>query len=474
MAGGLGAAIVTDLIQGILTITFSFLLLPYVFNMIGGWGALQENSGLKGGMLDLVASKQVAEIVGREPITIFYVFMLSLTALAGIVVQPHIMGVCGAGKTEFEGRFGFTFGNFIKRFCTMAWTFTGLACIVWYLGTSSPLQHADKPADVKSTEFKQLSEEDQKEIVEDRQTYSDLKAITHEDFKDLSKAEQDRVKAVDKGFADELFGKAAYTILRDVSPGLIGLLLASLLAAIMSSSDAQMVVSSGLFTENIYKRFLVREKSQKHYLWIGRFSGLIIVIFALVMQATFTDVIDALRTVIKTPAILGISLWCGIVWRGWTPLAVWISAAASAATWGYSAYFPEEIAAWSLSLGEMEFNLHFLMNDGLTKVSDAWQMASFMSVGLVVGFLVSFITPRTPKAKLDHFFRLLRTPVRKGEVVDKPCTLPDNPLPEVEKIFNYEDIELPKPTWVGIGGFVAAWMLVGAIIGLTYYLAQTL
>ena len=144
----------------------------------------------------------------------------------------------------------------------------------------------------------------------------------------------------DNGFADKLFGKAAYTILRDISPGLIGLLLASLLAAIMSSSDAQMVVSSGLFTENIYKRFLVREKSQKHYLWVGRFSGLIIVLFALVLQASFTDVIHALRVVINTPAILGISLWCGIVWRGWTPLAVWISATTSAATWAFMAYFP--------------------------------------------------------------------------------------------------------------------------------------
>src|SRR5690606_17954562 len=35
MAGGLGAAIITDLIQGVLTIGFSFLLLPFIFYMIG-------------------------------------------------------------------------------------------------------------------------------------------------------------------------------------------------------------------------------------------------------------------------------------------------------------------------------------------------------------------------------------------------------------------------------------------------------
>eukprot|EP00913_Durusdinium_trenchii_P028327 g26555.t1 len=488
MAGGLGAAIITDFVQGILTITFSFLLLPYVFDKIGGAGALNDpaNSSLKEGMLSLVASKDVAEIVGREPITIFYIFMLSLTALAGIVVQPHIMGVCGAGKTEFEGRFGFTFGNFIKRFCTMAWTFTGLACIVWYLGANSPLLHDDKPLDQKSAAFQQLSEEKQAaikdmsdaeraKIVSDRATYDALKKMTRKDFKDLPQVEQERAKAIDKDFADELFGRAAYEILGSISPGLIGLLLASLLAAIMSSSDAQMVVSSGLFTENIYKRFLLRNKSQRHYLWVGRISGLLIVLLALIVQASFTDVIDALRVVIKTPAILGISLWCGIVWRGWTPLAVWISAAACAATWAFTAYFPQEIASFAIDISDTrEINLHFLMNEKLTKVSDAWQMASFMTVGVVVGFVVSMVTPRTPSDKLDHFFRLIHTPVRKGEEVEAPCTLPADPLPPVEKIFNYDDIELPKPTWVGFGGFVAAWVLVGAIIGLTYYLANTL
>ena len=55
MAGGLGAAIITDLIQGILTITFSFLLLPFVFAKIGGFGALHRQAGVKDGMLEMVA-----------------------------------------------------------------------------------------------------------------------------------------------------------------------------------------------------------------------------------------------------------------------------------------------------------------------------------------------------------------------------------------------------------------------------------
>ena len=455
MAGGLGAAIITDLIQGVLTITFSFLLLPFVFGAIGGFGSLNSQAGLKEGMLDLVASAEVAATLGREPITIFYVCMLSITALAGIVVQPHIMGVCGAGKTEFEGRFGFTVGNFLKRFCTIAWTFTGLACIVWYLGDNSPLKNSDDPAD--------------------RAVYASLVARTAPDFAELPKAEQKTIDDIDKGFADDLFGRAAYEILPTIAPGLVGLLLASLLAAVMSSSDAQMVVSSGLFTENIYRRFIVRGRSQAHYLTVGRLSGLLIVILALILQSSFTDVIDALKVIIKTPAAIGISLWFGIVWRRWTWQAVWASTLIAAGTWAFIAYFPDiiyrnvpEAVQGMFRVGETD------AGQQTVAMTDAWQMFSFLSAGVLSGIVVSLITPRTPEDKLDAFFTLLHTPITPGEEVAIPCTLPENPAPRGEKLFAFKDIEIPKPTLVGLGGFAIAWLLVIVIVWLTYYLAKAL
>ena len=103
---------------------------------------------------------------------------------------------------------------------------------------------------------------------------------------------------------------------------------------------------------------------------------------------------------------------------------------------------------------------------------DVWQMVAYLSVGIIIGIIVSMLTSQTPKDKLDDFFRLIHTPVRKGEKIEASCTLPEDPLPQVEKIFNYEDIELPKPTLLGIGGFVAAWILVGIIVWLTGFLAR--
>ena len=433
MAGGLGAAIITDFIQGILTITFSFLLLPFVFGMIGGFGHLHDHGEVKQGMFDLVASAEVAAQLGREPITIFYVLMLSLTALCGIVVQPHIMGVCGAGKTEFEGRFGFTVGNFLKRFCTIAWTFTGLACVVWYLTPGlSPLSEI---------EINQLTP-------------------GHVDFD----------PEVNKAFADDLFGRAAYTILPTISHGLVGLLLASLLAAVMSTGDAQMVVGSGLFTENIYRRFFVKVASDRHYLWVGRIAGLVIVLLALVLQSSFTDVIHALKVIIKTPAAIGISLWFGIVWRRWTWPAVWASTLAAVGAWATVAYYPNLLAQAGFPREMFSFNE---VGD-VTRMTDAWQMAVYLSAGVVVGIVVSLITPRQPVEQLDRFFSLIHTPVRPGEEVASPCTLPADPLPQNRKLFKHPDIELPMPTVVGLGGFALAWLCVGLIIWLTKYLSEAL
>ncbi|MFQ5731803.1 MAG: sodium:solute symporter [Planctomycetaceae bacterium] len=489
MAGGLEAAILTDFIQGILTIAFSFLLLPFVFRMIDGFGSLHEHAGIKDGMLNLVADAQTAAGLGKEPLTLLYVFMLSLTALAGIVVQPHIMGVCGAGKIEFEGRFGFTVGNFLKRFCTMAWTFTGLACVVWYLGAKSPLLHIETPLDKTSAAFQQLDDDGKKRVRElsddarkkieaDIQLHADLqKRAKHEEFSKLSKSEKERIDKADKKFGDELFGRAAYDIL---PAGLLGLLLASLLAAMMSSGDAQMVVSSGLFTDNIYRRFLVRKASQRHYLWVGRIAGLLIVVVALALQSTFHDVIDAIKLVLKTPAAIGISLWFGIVWRRWNTFSVWASTLGAAGTWFFVANEPETVRYW-LEAANPTFEAVFpgwtLDVAGLFNpkgnLFDVWQMVAYLSAGVLSGIIVSLITPRPNAEKLNHFFSLIHTPVKPGEKPEAPCTLPADRNPQEEKLFNLENVEIPKPTWVGIGGFILAWICVAVIIWLTMFLAET-
>jgi solute:Na+ symporter, SSS family len=122
VAGGLAAAIITDFIQGVLTIIFSFLLLPLILNAIGGM------SGLRAGLADPAK----LSLVAPQEIGLFYIAVIALNGLVGIAVQPHTMANCGAGRTEMEGRVGFMFGNLTKRLCTIPWCLTGLAAVVYF------------------------------------------------------------------------------------------------------------------------------------------------------------------------------------------------------------------------------------------------------------------------------------------------------------------------------------------------------
>ena len=45
----------------------------------------------------------------------------------GIVTQPHTMGNCAAGRTESDGRLGFTVGSLIKGEMEMENALAGLA-----------------------------------------------------------------------------------------------------------------------------------------------------------------------------------------------------------------------------------------------------------------------------------------------------------------------------------------------------------
>ncbi|MEZ5330299.1 MAG: hypothetical protein R3F19_35065, partial [Verrucomicrobiales bacterium] len=71
-AGGLGAAIVTDFIQGILTIIFSFMLLPFLLNAVGGMDGVRET----------INRPEMFSMAVPGKIDAFFVVMFSVSSLA--------------------------------------------------------------------------------------------------------------------------------------------------------------------------------------------------------------------------------------------------------------------------------------------------------------------------------------------------------------------------------------------------------
>lgn len=314
LAGGLIAAAVTDLIQGVLILVLSFLLIPFAIHAAGGLGNI--HAGLPEYMFSLVAPQEV---------TLFFITMIVLNGLIGIVVMPHHMAIGGAGKSEVSCRTGWTYGNFLKRFATMGWAFIGVFAAFLYPGLGM-----------------------------------------HE--RELA------------------FGMAAKNLL---PVGLVGLMIAAMIAAVMSTCDAFMVHASALFTRNVYLPYINKKASEQDMLRIARISSGVVVLGGVFFAYVFPSVIHGLIEVWKVTAYLGIAFWFGVIWKK----ANRYGALASALSMAAIALYTDHYLGWAIQ----------------------YQIALYVPVGIVLMVVVSAFTKSEPKEQLYKFYTLLDTPVGKEQ-----------------------------------------------------------
>jgi SSS family transporter len=248
--------------------------------------ALSEVGGMSG-LRESISNPDMLSLVSPGEITLFYIIIIAFNALVGWVTMPETMANCAAGKTEMEGRIGVTTGIFGKRICTIAWMLTGLCAIVMY----------DELAN-----------------------------------------------------ADLAYGTMARDLLPDIAPGLIGLFIAGMLASIMSTCDSLMVVASALFTENIYKKFLVVGKDDKHYTLIGRIASALVVILGIFVAFKLESVVQGLEFYWMASALMGIAFWVGLYWRRATVAGAWAATLTSFAVVFLTMYGP---VVWFV--GQMPF-----------------------------------------------------------------------------------------------------------------------
>ncbi|MBN2477409.1 MAG: sodium:solute symporter family protein [Pirellulales bacterium] len=431
VAGGLNAAILTDLIQGLLTIVLSFLILPFALYSVGGMTEMRAT-------IDQVATAEYqAEIAasadtdhpGRTPegreiqkknmfslvsveIGLFYIVVISLNGLIGYGTQPHTMSLCAAGRTEMDARVGMTCGMFIKRFCTVAWVLTGLCAVAIYVDQRG------------STDF------------------------------DI----------------DHVYGLMARDLLPTIGPGLVGLFIASMLAAVMSSCDAFMVACSALFTENIYRKLIVPNADDRHYMWVGRTVSVLVVVCAISYAFMLEDVMQALEVFWKISAMMGLAFWVGLFWRRATPAGAWAGTLVSFALLLFTSRLgPPEHAIWDFNAQLAHRLPDFMLWKG--ELYLPWQMIFYLVPGFVTIVMVSLLTPRLPRRRLDRFYECLRTPVGPGEPETEPFTLPPGVKPAERRVWlDFLELEMPRISRVGLAGLVGASAAVALFIAAVYWI----
>ena len=111
---------------------------------------------------------------------------------------------------------------------------------------------------------------------------------------------------------DKTWGYATMELL---GPGLRGLMLACLLAALMSSVDAQMVVGSALIVRNLYAPYIKPQASEQHYLWVGRITGALIVTGSIIFSLSINDMLGQLKLNFWFPLVFAAPFWLGMYWR---------------------------------------------------------------------------------------------------------------------------------------------------------------
>ena len=463
--GGITAAYWTDLIQGICIILLSILLIPFGLNeVVKRFGAPGDSwtDGFRVMHEQLPAS--TFEIVGGSAASefpLYAIITIVIMNMIGIVLTPHfIVTGGGSAKSEHDARVGLVTGNFIKRFCTIGWVITALIVLT---------------------------------------LYGDNAALI--------------------GDADMAWGVATRELLGPLGIGLVGLMLACLLAALMSSVDCYMLVCSALVVRNIYVPYGNPNASEQECLRLGRVTGAIVVLGAVVVSVTMLDMFKQLELTWIVPMTFAALFWLGMYWRRATTKAGWITImfcllsffvlpraipavapelrtneaylavnSPEGAAGGQSIYWTggvkenEEEGGDKIGQGSFRFDMVIydkLLGLDLTQYRKAALKTLEFPFKIIAPFLVmiiaSLLTQPNSKKALDRLYVKMKTPVDpdpEGDAreIDVSYARPDRF--NDRKLFPDSNWEFERLTKMDFWGFVGCFAICFAIIGVVLWVAR--
>jgi len=244
--GGMFAAAINDVIQGLLIILLSFILIPVGLIRLGGFSGLHAK--VPDYMFELFGSAATSEY------TWYFVITMAFINLIGLPPRSFVIG--GAAKDDLSARVGLLAGSFSKRLMMIGWALTGLIAVGLYQGL------VDDPTMI---------------------------------WGHLTR---------------DLLGK-----------GMIGLMIASIMAANMSTISAQSLEWGAAFSNNILLP-LRPATSQKAQVLAGRLVIMVILFASIFFALRVNDIFVMFKYVLSVGTIIGPALWLVYFWRRLTTRAV--------------------------------------------------------------------------------------------------------------------------------------------------------
>ncbi len=268
ITGGFTAAVWTNAVHGALILVLSIILIPF------GIAKLDSLNG-GSGLLDAARTLH-RELPGRffsipgspqnSDFTWYFIVVLSVMATLNVAAQSNQLTANASARDEYAARVGFMTGNFMKRFCTVLWGVVGLISYALY---SHEIQNSDL-----------------------------------------------------------VWGHASRDLLGAAGFGLVGLMIACLLAAFHSTAGTLMISASSLFARNVYEP-LFPGRSEKHYILAGRIAGAAVLVASAFLCIAYDTVLEMLKFFWEYNAVVAAAFWCGLKWRRATRAGAWASIVAA-------------------------------------------------------------------------------------------------------------------------------------------------
>jgi solute:Na+ symporter, SSS family len=231
------------------------------------------------------------------------------------------------------------------------------------------------------------------------------------------------------------------TMLRFLPPGLIGLVLASLIAAVMSTLSTHLNWGASYVVSDVYQRFVRPQASEAQLVGIGRLATAGLMILAALFALLLSDALQSFQILLQIGA--GTGLIFILRWFWW------------------------RINAWSeISAMLISFLVAIAMKIVLpalgVDLSSGTQLLLGVGITTVGWLLVTFLTPPDDEATLRNFYRHIQPAGRGWWAVLRRAQAEGDPIP-----LSRENGRLPSQILAMLLGTMAVY---GALFATGYWI----
>ena len=154
--------------------------------------------------------------------------------------------------------------------------------------------------------------------------------------------------------------------------GLLGLVVASLAAAYMSTISTHLNWGASYVVDDFYRRFVAPDRSERHYVAVGRASTVGLIVLALLVSLWLQNALQAFRILLQIGA--GTGLIFLLRWFWWR-INAWSEISAMVISFAVAVWF--EFGHTSAGLAELHPSLELVI--GVTITTVVWLTVTWMT-----------------------------------------------------------------------------------------------